>query len=108
MTEERPNILRGPLSVINLGVDDFAESLRKQDTDVISVDWTPPAGGDPELAASLDRLQGCDSPNDRAVEAVVSAQPVWEDIAPAGRILRPRRNAERLRVILGKWCERVT
>ena len=83
MTKERPDILRGPLRVINLGVEDFADSLGKQGSDVISVDWTPPAGGDPNLAALLDRLKGCDSPNDRAVESLVSARPVWEDVAAA-------------------------
>ena len=83
MTEERHDILRGPLHVINLGVEDFADSLGKQGSDVISVDWTPPAGGNPDLAALLDRLKGCDSPNDRAVEMLVSAQPVWENVAPA-------------------------
>ena len=83
MTQERPDILRGPLRVINLGVEDFADSLGKQGSDVTSVDWTPPAGGDPDLAALLDRLKGCDSPNDRAVESLVSARPVWEDVAPA-------------------------
>ena len=41
---------------INLGVRGFAECLRDTGFDVVHVDWTPPAGGDTELAAILDDL----------------------------------------------------
>ena len=47
----------GPV-VINLGVQDFAESLRAQDVEVAHVDWTPPAGGDREMIELLDQLLG--------------------------------------------------
>jgi FdrA protein len=45
----------GPI-VINLGVQDFAESLEAQDVEVVHVDWTPPAGGDREMIELLDQL----------------------------------------------------
>ncbi len=45
----------GPVA-INVGIQDFAESLREQGADVIQVDWTPPAGGDRELLELLDQL----------------------------------------------------
>jgi FdrA protein len=45
----------GPV-VINLGVEDFAESLRAQEVEVVHVDWTPPAGGDREMIELLDQL----------------------------------------------------
>jgi FdrA protein len=45
----------GPV-VINLGVEDFAESLKAQDVEVVHVDWTPPAGGDREMIELLDQL----------------------------------------------------
>ena len=41
---------------VNLGVRGFAESLRGAGFDVVHVDWSPPAGGNPELAAVLDDL----------------------------------------------------
>jgi len=41
---------------VNLGVRGFAESLRGAGFQVVHVDWSPPAGGDPELAAALDEL----------------------------------------------------
>jgi FdrA protein len=46
---------RGPV-VINLGIQDFAESLKAQDVEVAHVDWTPPAGGDREMIELLDQL----------------------------------------------------
>jgi len=46
---------KGPVA-INIGVLDFAESLKNQDSEVIHLNWTPPAGGDPELIALLDQL----------------------------------------------------
>jgi FdrA protein len=45
----------GPV-VINLGVQDFAESLKAQDVEVAHVEWTPPAGGDREMIELLDQL----------------------------------------------------
>ena len=45
----------GPI-VINVGVYDFAESLKIQGVEVIHVNWTPPAGGDPDLIELLDKL----------------------------------------------------
>lgn len=45
----------GPVA-INIGIQDFAESLRAQGAEVIHVDWTPPAGGDRELIDLLDQL----------------------------------------------------
>ena len=45
----------GPVA-INMGIQDFAESLRAQGAEVVHVDWTPPAGGDRELLDLLDQL----------------------------------------------------
>lgn len=42
---------------VNLGLEGFAEVLRAHDVEVVHVDWSPPAGGDPHLAALLARLQ---------------------------------------------------
>jgi FdrA protein len=47
----------GPV-VINVGVRGFAESIQAQEmkVEVVHIDWTPPAGGDKETAALLDKL----------------------------------------------------
>jgi len=46
---------KGPVA-INMGVEDFANSLKAQGAEVIQVDWTPPAGGDREMIELLDQL----------------------------------------------------
>lgn len=45
----------GP-NAINIGVQDFAESLQVQGAEVVRVNWSPPAGGDTEMMALLDQL----------------------------------------------------
>ena len=45
----------GPV-VINIGVEDFAQALLEQETEVVQVDWAPPAGGDQEMLELLDGL----------------------------------------------------
>ena len=49
-------LLALPIAAINLGVEDFAENLEAQDAQVVHVNWTPPAGGDPEIIAILDKI----------------------------------------------------
>lgn len=44
------------LRVINLGLERFADDLGAQHVEVVQVDWSPPAGGDPRLAALLEKL----------------------------------------------------
>jgi len=55
-TETKGNLLHLPLVVINVGLKDFAENLEQQDVKVIQVDWSPPAGGDPEMIELLNDL----------------------------------------------------
>jgi len=50
------HLLITPLTVINIGLDEFARDLKLQDVPVVNVDWSPPAGGDPKLADLLSRL----------------------------------------------------
>ena len=41
---------------INVGVREFGDSLAKAGYDVVQVDWSPPAGGNAEMAALLEDL----------------------------------------------------
>jgi hypothetical protein len=41
---------------VNVGVREFADSLREAGYEVVDVDWSPPAGGDAQVAALLDDL----------------------------------------------------
>lgn len=52
------DLLRGPLRVVNVGLEQFAHSLRSQGVPVVSVDWRPPARGDAEMLDLLARLGG--------------------------------------------------
>jgi len=50
------DLLQGRPVFLNIGVRDFADSLRAAGCDVVQVDWSPPAGGDDQVAALLDDL----------------------------------------------------
>ena len=50
------DLLKGPILAINVGVQDFGDTLEQQDVQVIYVEWAPPAGGDQEMIDLLDAL----------------------------------------------------
>jgi hypothetical protein len=49
-------IIDEDLKVVNIGVSTFADDLRSQGVEVVSVDWRPPAGGDVEMLRLLEKL----------------------------------------------------
>ncbi len=49
-------LLEGPTRVINIGLSFFADDLKKQDVEMVDLDWYPPARGDIELAKLLAKL----------------------------------------------------
>jgi hypothetical protein len=83
-----------PLQVINLGIADFAETLRQQSVPVVEVDWQPPAGGDTTLVDILKHTDGSrelvekiDRANQEAIERILASQPQVIDVAPAAEAL---------------------
>ena len=50
------SLLEGPPRVINVGLSLFADDLKKQDAEMVNVDWSPPARGNIELANLLAKL----------------------------------------------------
>ncbi len=57
MSEQKINtLLETPLKVVNIGLERFAQELDQQGVEVVHVDWSPPAGGDPILAELLSKL----------------------------------------------------
>ena len=103
---------RKELSVINVGVDMFAQSVRDAGGSVLQLDWQPPGDGDAQLAWVLAQLAGdagdpasvqlagdagdaasagarIDRANAQAVERIVSSQPVLVDVALHARDLWP-------------------
>jgi hypothetical protein len=81
----------GPPRVINLGLDLFALTLTRRDVPVVHVDWRPPAGGDPRLAALLARLgprrEAIDRANAVALERLTGGAPFLVDCRPAREAL---------------------
>jgi len=86
-------LLSGKPKIINLGAESFAEALRTQGAEVQHVDWRPPAGGDPQIIALLSHLsrpdikKAIDEANQKAVQMVISAQPVLIDILRASDVI---------------------
>ncbi len=50
-------VLEQPMKAINVGLMSFTESLQHQDATVMQVDWRPPAGGNEDLMAILQRMK---------------------------------------------------
>ena len=49
-------LFKKELVVINMGLDIFADNLRKEEVKVLPMDWKPPAGGDKRLISLLEKL----------------------------------------------------
>ena len=49
-------LLTVPPRVINIGLELFAENLASQGAQVVHVRWSPPAGGNSQLANLLAKL----------------------------------------------------
>lgn len=79
--------------VLNVGVRTFAETLNAAGAPHMHIDWQPPAGGDPNLGRVLARMLDESEPgglgarisaaNEIAVQRILEADPVWEDVRPA-------------------------
>ena len=84
-------LLGGPPRVVNIGVDLFATTLAARDVPAVHVDWRPPAGGDPRLAAVLARLdrrrEAIDRANATALERLTNGAPFLVDCRPAREAL---------------------
>jgi hypothetical protein len=59
MTDVRKinDLFQEELVVISMGLDAFADTLRKENVKVLQMNWKPPAGGDKTLISFLDRLE---------------------------------------------------
>jgi hypothetical protein len=55
-TDKITELLGSDLTVINVGLEDFATNLHEMGLDVTHVDWSPPAGGNAKLADLLSKL----------------------------------------------------
>jgi hypothetical protein len=68
------NLFKKPISVINIGLASFAESLRQQEVEVVDVDWRPPAEGISHLTHT--QIGGSiDEANREAVRRIMDGRP---------------------------------
>jgi hypothetical protein len=51
-------LLRSKISVVNIGLHDFARNLKTRNVSVVDVDWSPPAVVDPKIKRLLAKLGG--------------------------------------------------
>ncbi len=96
MDKLRELLTGGPV-VANVGVPLFADALRMQGKQPVSVDWTPPASGNPEMLSILAALRTEASRDDsrgtmaetiaganaKALEAIASSHPVLIGVGKA-------------------------
>ena len=78
------------LRIATAGLDLMAEALRAQDADVTTIDWRPPAGGDPALVATLTAAYGdgrIDAANARVLERLREARPMIVGAGAAGELI---------------------
>lgn len=91
MTERAPGLLSVAPSIVNVGLELFAETLVTLRVPAVHVDWRPPAAADPRLAALLTRLETrraeIDRANAEAFDRLVNGQPVLVDCRPAREAL---------------------
>ncbi len=74
------------LTVLNIGIEMFNSEIAAQGEDSVQLEWTPPAGGNPQLAAALEKLtdqKKIDQANDMAVERMMNAKLVLKGIEQA-------------------------
>lgn len=101
-----PELFRTSLQVVNVGIEEFAETLRRQSVPVVEVEWQPPAGGNVERAEILKQMFGAprgvgsdregteqplvdriDAANREALDRIVRSQPRVVDVAPAEKAM---------------------
>ncbi len=78
------------LRIATAGLDLMADALATQDADVTTIDWRPPASGDPEAVAMLTAAYGdsrVDAANAVAVERLQEARPMIVGAGAAGDLI---------------------
>lgn len=80
------------VAVVNVGLPMFADAVRDQGKPVQQVDWSPPAGGDPDLVAALTRLYGpraaeIDAANTEVVRRLDEGVPTLTGVSRVDEVL---------------------
>lgn len=79
---KRTDLFNEKLDVVNVGIGFINEDINQQGANSHQVDWTPPAGGNPELIELLDKLKNPETlekiqkANEEAVNRIIQSKPV--------------------------------
>jgi len=55
--KEIEKLLKGPIVVLNMGLEGFYQDLKEQNIKVVQIDWRPPAGGNKKMIELLNKLK---------------------------------------------------
>ncbi len=85
MMSKVQELFGSPLKAVNLGTENFFHDLLDQGVLAVHVDWTPPAGGNPELMRALSLLESpeIDAANQVAIDRFLAASPFLVDCRQA-------------------------
>lgn len=75
-----------PVTVVNLGLASFAESLRQQGTPVVDVDWRPPRAGVTHLTHTRSGVS-IDEANTEAVRRILAGRPMIVGLGIAREVI---------------------
>ncbi len=81
------DLFRADLTVVNVGLGNFADAIDGSGGTVVRTDWRPPAGGDADAAIAVAALindAGIDAANEIAFAKYLAAQPVLQGVGRAG------------------------
>lgn len=81
------DLLKQKPQILNEGLEIFADELSQNGVETLQLDWKPPAGGNMalghKLAQVLQHKDKIDEANQKAIQKVLNAQPVWVDVGLA-------------------------
>lgn len=85
-----PALIQQPLSVINIGLSGFGQTIRDCGGSACDLHWQPPAEGDAEAGWALARLiadERIDAANRTAYGRYLAAQPMLTGVGVAGDVI---------------------
>lgn len=88
---DRKQLFKEEIDVVNIGLQSFSDNIKGLDQKVTHVQWAPPASGNTELVDLLFKCElhrdEIDEANAKAVEIIMSGQPVLLAVRPAKEVV---------------------
>src|SRR5512143_1663841 len=75
-----------PLTVVNVGLNSLAQSVKDQGVPVIDVDWKPPVDGVPRLRVTKNGID-IDTANEEAIKRIKAARPILAGMGIAREVI---------------------